>query len=45
MASFNITQLRQAVYDHTFDVLNGLKTAGVTNALFKTYNRSQTTVV
>ena len=29
-ASFNITQLRQAVYDHTFDVLNGLKTAGVT---------------
>jgi arabinogalactan endo-1,4-beta-galactosidase len=28
--SYNITQLRQAVYDHTFDVLNGLKTAGVT---------------
>jgi arabinogalactan endo-1,4-beta-galactosidase len=29
-ASYNITQLRQAVYDHTYDVLSGLKTAGVT---------------
>lgn len=28
-ANYNITQLRQAVYDHTFDVLNGLKAVNV----------------
>ncbi len=29
-ASYNFTQLQQAVYDYTYDVMNSLKTAGVT---------------